>query len=419
MKKFFYFFSNLISLIIFFLLGCAARNGKEELVCIQLDDNKGIIETISSKERLKKFENINFLSPLPYRKVVRVFKEKGIKKSKITSYHENGNISQYLEVENGRAFGKYMKFHGNGKLAIEAFVIGGNSSLSFLDQKDWIFDKNCRAWDNRGNLISAFCYKNGLLENDAFYYFPDGKIKKIEPYKNGKIDGKVREFNENGKLIFEKNFLNGKKNGPFIKYKGDNKFYFIENWKDDLLIEGKYFDDNFEIFSMIKEGNGKKAVFNGKDLKKTFEYKDGKKNGKVKIFEKGFLKRKYFLKNGKKTGEEIIYYSNKKQPKLSIFWQDGFIQGTVKTWYKNGILESQKKMVRNKKEGSFTSWYKDGSLMFVEEYKKDILKEGVYYNKNKIISRVIDGSGKAVLFDKNGNFIKSIKYEKGDPQLVE
>jgi len=139
--------------------------------------------------------------------------------------------------------------------------------------------------------------------------------------------------------------------------------------------------------------------------------------------ESGDLHSTYHIKNGKKIGEEIIYFSSmeqlgdKQKPKLSISWDDGLVHGTVKTWYPNGQLQSQRDFCRNKKMGPSLSWYKDGSLMLLEEYEEDRLVKGQYYKRNALdtISNVINGSGIATLYDENGIFLRKISYIKGEP----
>ena len=64
------------------------------------------------------------------------------------------------------------------------------------------------------------------------------------------------------------------------------------------------------------------------------------------------------------------------------------------------------------------SWYEDGALMHVEEYKKGILETGKYFSKGEEaspISIIEKGKGLAHLFDKQGTLIEKVKYEDGLP----
>jgi len=109
---------------------------------------------------------------------------------------------------------------------------------------------------------------------------------------------------------------------------------------------------------------------------------------------------------------------SKNLPKLSLTWDRGVLHGTMKTWYNNGQLESQRQMSKNKKNGTNCAWYKDGSLMMIEEYEEDILLKGRYYkpNCNKPISTIENGMGVATLYDNKGIYLRKVKYIKGKPE---
>jgi antitoxin component YwqK of YwqJK toxin-antitoxin module len=406
---------------LFFLCSCASRKIEEDLICIQIDDRNGLSETISSKKRLQNYQEVDFLSSQPYNQVTRIYKKGASDKkiSKITSYHENGEISQYLEVVNARAFGKYKKWHFNGNLAIDAKVIGGPPSFSYSEPKKWIFDGLCKAFDENGNLISTFTYNKGNLEGKTFYYYPSGKVKKIEPYLKNRIEGVVLEYDEEGNVTANTNYLNGLKHGEAKVFLKDN-YSFFEKYKEGLLLEAEYLDRYGKGVSKILDGNGEKAFFENGSLKKLVEYKEGKIEGKTKVFENGKLLRGYGMKKGKKHGEEVEYYplKNENVKKMSINWVDGVIQGSVKTWYPNSKLQSQREIFQNKKNGIASAFYKNGEVMLIEEYESDRLIEGSYYKKgdNYPVSKVLDGNGKATIYDEDGIFLKSIKYVKGVPR---
>lgn len=131
------------------------------------------------------------------------------------------------------------------------------------------------------------------------------------------------------------------------------------------------------------------------------------------------------IKNGFKNGEELEFFppnpfNNDLRPMLSITWRDGKIHGPVKTWYENGILESQREMANNVKTGLSTAWYRDGSLMIIEEYDQDKLVKGEYFKKGEKypVSEVALGQGMATLYDGDGNFMHRINYQKGTPDTM-
>ena len=64
------------------------------------------------------------------------------------------------------------------------------------------------------------------------------------------------------------------------------------------------------------------------------------------------------------------------------------------------------------------AWYRDGSLMLIEEYDRDRLKRGDYLKKPNTtpISKVINGKGIATLFDADGKTLRKVSYQEGLPQ---
>ena len=105
------------------LLVCAATacirskvDEKPVLISINIIDRNGLNETITYKDRLEKYVNVDFLCPQPYQKVLRVYKRDciGDSQSFITTYYDNGQPKQYLEAINNRAFGLYQEWYENG-----------------------------------------------------------------------------------------------------------------------------------------------------------------------------------------------------------------------------------------------------------------------------------------------------------------
>jgi antitoxin component YwqK of YwqJK toxin-antitoxin module len=394
---------------------------------VQLTDRNGLSETISSEERLQNLHQLNFETTQPYQKVLRVYKTNtGQNKSILISYHPNGQMHQYLEILNARAFGKYYEWFSNGQKHIEANVIGGEADLGFTAQKDWLFDNTSYVWDETGHLISQIPYNKGILEGDYIEYFSNRDIKKITSYHQNQICQDVIEYRSKNQLLKKIRYDNGKKMGTSFEYWPSNQIRSQEEYQDDLLLEATYFDENQKILSSIHQGNGKKAFFQDDYLFEYQEYSHGLPEGKVERFSKTQeLISSYNVKNGKKENEEEIYYLKDELPlgqkthvKLMITWHEGVINGMIKTWYLNGNLESQRQMLQNKKHGPSCAWYQDGSIMLIEEYEQDLLTKGFYYKmgEKEPLSQIDHGNGIATLFDGKGIFLRKILYEKGKPQ---
>lgn len=377
-------------------------------------------ETINAKERLSAFENTDFLSPQPYQKVMRVYGKQanGDVRSCITSYHPNGQVKQLLESANNRAFGSYSEWYPNGKLKVEAKVIGGIADINTQAEQSWLFDGANRAWDEDGHLIAEIHYEKGDLQGESTYYHPSGQIWKTCPYSKNKLHGDVRIFLEDGSLFQTLSYKEGEKEGICTRYWQGSSIAFQENYEKGLLMEARYYDMDGSTLASIQSGKGFRAVFGKKELQELQEYRGGIQEGSVKIFdEKQNLVSVYTVKNSEKSGEEISYFPGTKQPKLLLTWHEGMLQGPMKTWYANGQLESQREMSDNQKHGFLSAWYRNGSLMLVEEYDNDKLVKGEYYRMGEKIpiSQIERGKGIATLFNPEGNFSRKVPYQDGKP----
>ena len=413
--------------LLFIMQGCHQTVLMDPLVAIQIQDRNGLTETVSAPERLENYSGIDFLSSQPYKKILRIYRAKGKSHSKITTYHPNGSIWQYLEAEELRAHGAYKEWHPNGRLKIEATVIGGTADVAQGAQRDWLFDGVSQVWDEQGKLLAQIPYKQGVLEGISTYFYPSGQVEKELPYHNHVLEGLAVEYFPNGSVQSKTSYSQGNKQGPCLGFFQNGQIAWEEDYSNNLILKGSYYNPKGELLSKVDDGSGFRALFDEDTLSFLVQIQQGFAEGGVKQFsKKGELQATYHVKNGKKVGEEIVYFlssertdGNKTQllPKLSIHWKDSAIHGVVQTWYDNGQLQSQREFCHNQKMGPSLAWYRDGSLMLLEEYEENHLTKGQYYKKNALdaVSSVINGSGIASLYDENGVFLRRIPYVKGDP----
>lgn len=397
------------------------RTNNLKLISISIMDRNGLSETISTKERLKTYENANFLTAQPYQKVLRIFAKdnNGDAFSAITSYYPTGQIRQYLECSNGRAHGRYIEWHNNGEKKLQSSILGGTADLDEKSLATWSFHESSYCWNEEGKLIADIPYVQGSLEGVSRYYYPSGAIQEEIPYHKGEINGKAISYDQNGSLVESTEYVNGIKTGVSTSFWENTNPQFNELWKDDLLQEGQYFQKDSTPICQIVNGTGKRCIFGDNGPTEIQDYVNGQPEGEVVIYnDKGQIERRLFVKNGEKHGLETYYWaSNPEQPKLTIEWYNGQIHGAVKTWYADGTPESAREMSRNMKQGHLTGWYSDGKIMLIEEYEKDRLIRGDYVKKGstKPVSKVIDGKGVATFFDSDGTFRTRVTYLDGKP----
>jgi antitoxin component YwqK of YwqJK toxin-antitoxin module len=393
------------------------------LATINIIDHEGISETFSNADRLKRYEDVDFLAPQPYKKVLRIYQRNadGDILACVTSYHQNGQIKQYLDIVNGRAFGMYQEWHENGALKVEAEVIGGEADVTPSAEKTWLFQGYARAWDNDGRLLAEIPYDKGELKGVSIHYHPNGQVWKKTPFSKNQVNGIAEVFLENGQLLSSSQYMNGIREGLSVRYWDSERVASEEVYSNGKLFSGRYFNLCGELISEIHEGQGFRAIFSKDAVAELHEYRHGVLDGQIKVFGRNqHLIKTYHVKNGFKHGEEVEYFDSfgkNPRPKLMVTWHEARLHGLCKTWYPDGGIESQREMVNNKKHGLLSAWYKDGNIMLLENYENNKLVRGEYYNKGEKspVTTVNNGKGQATLFDADGHYLSRIKYLNGVP----
>lgn len=402
---------------------CKKGHKPPPLASIHIIDRNGFTETISQKERLGQFQQVDFLSSQPYQKVLRIYGRdaQGNIRAIVTTYHENGNCKQCLDIFNGRAHGNYYEWHENGQQRLAARIIGGMPDVTPLAERSWLFDGVTSAWDEEGRKSAEISYSKGCLEGVSLYFHSNGQTWKRIPYLKNEIHGITEIFRNDGSLLQQIPYTQGQKHGIAMRYWEPSRLASQEEYCRGKLEQGQYFDSEERLVAEIRQGNGIRAIFNKTGIHELQEYVDGAPEGEVKVFdESGRLKRLYHVKQEIKHGEEIEFdeRNTPPRPRLSFHWYEGKVQGVMKSWYPSGQLESQREMANNLKHGLLSAWYRDGTLMLLEEYEKGILVRGEYFKKGEKIpvSQVIDGKGTATLFDADGHLQQKVSYLNGKPE---
>ncbi|AAF38910.1 toxin-antitoxin system YwqK family antitoxin [Chlamydia muridarum str. Nigg] len=415
-----------IRLCLCFLLACglleAGVYDKLRLTGINIIDRNGLSETICSKEKLQKYAKVDFLSPQPYQKVMRTYKNaSGEAVACLTTYYPNGQIRQYLECLNNRAFGRYREWHSNGKIRIQAEVIGGIADLHPSAEAGWLFDGTTYAYDSDGRLEAVICYEKGFLEGTSVYYHSNGNVWKECPYHKGVAHGDFFVFTEEGNLLKKQTYCKGLLSGHSLRYEpGSQLLLAEEEYVQGKLRSGKYYDPfTKEVIACVVDGKGEQAIYGRYAVIETRTILRGSPHGKVVLFDESgkTILQTYSLINGQKEGEEIFFYPGGEGKKMLLTWSKGILQGSVKTWYPNGALESSKELVQNKKNGLLMVYYPSGQIMATEEYVEDLLIKGEYFRPDDRYpyAKVEKGCGTAVFFSATGGLLKKVSYEDGKP----
>ena len=404
---------------------CTGRAGTgPKMATISITDRNGFSETISTVDRLERYENVNFLSCQPYERVMRVYQRdfQGNVRAELINYHNNGQPYQFVEIVNGRVCGNYYEWHSNGAMNIQARVVEGEPDFNEAAQQTWVFDGISYVWDDAGNLLAQIPYCKGTLEGDSIYYHPSGNVWKTVTFHRDLMEGEQIVYLDNGDILSITFFKEGLPHGRAVRYWTPEQLAAEEYFDRGYLQTGNYYLPNGNLSSSIHYGEGYKSVFAKDYICQHQQYSEGIPAGEIKVYSpEGFITQIYHVKNGMKHGADIEYYPQSRGtvPKISTYWIEGQLQGTVKTWYPDGTQESQRELNNGSKEGVLTAWYRDGSLMLIEEYENNSLVKGEYYKKNDPlpVSKVQHGEGMVTLYDADGNFKAKATIKNGKPVL--
>ena len=407
------------------LSGCAKGTGTDpKMATISITDRNGFSETISTIDRLERYENVNFLSCQPYERVMRVYQRdfQGNVRAELITYHNNGQPAQYVDIVNGRVCGNYYEWHSNGTMNIHARVVEGEPELSEAAQQTWVFDGTSYVWDDDGNLLAEIPYCKGVLEGDSVYYHPSGNIWKTVTFHKDLMEGDRIVYLDNGDILSLTCFKEGLPHGRAVRYWTPQQLASEEYYDNGYLQTGNYYQPSGALSSSIHYGEGYKSVFAKDYIAQHQQYAEGIPAGEIKVYSpEGFITQIYHVKNGMKHGEDIEYYPQSRGtiPKISTYWIEGQLQGMCKTWYPNGVQESQREMNNGSKQGVLSAWYRDGSLMMIEEYENNKLAKGQYFKKNDPVptSRVVNGNGVVTLYDADGHYKAKATIKNGKPAL--
>ncbi|HEY4254984.1 MAG TPA: toxin-antitoxin system YwqK family antitoxin [Chlamydiales bacterium] len=256
----------------------------------------------------------------------------------------------------------------------------GNSIVSQKFVHKYGFDVSPQEWTARaqdGQIVATLkngvkitsSYENGVLHGPTTHTFPNSSVvEKLELYDHGILlkevahdaDGipmreEVYEF-DNRKIIT----LWDPKGAPIS----------IEEYKGDLLLEGKYFNPSHDLEGQVAQGNGERVK---RDREGLLILRDS--------FEKGnMVSRTSFHPNGQVhtishysdlslDGEQLKFTASGK-PLMKLHWNHGVLDG-IKTVYRNGIKVAEIPYVNGQKHGLETHCDDLGNLTAEIEWKQD------------------------------------------------
>ena len=315
------------------------------------------------------------------------------------------------------------------QLAQEKIYEISSYGFKLIGQKDY---------DKSGKLIQVLNeidfnqYVNDFVNGVEYQYYLQNNfatgLKEKAKYINGSRPGMIISYFPNGKVSSETMYQDGIKNGEEVLYSNDGKLKSKRTYKENEPFQGNFDEKMDELTVNLNYSNGVKegeaiATDEEKQIIAKGIYKNGKPfNGTfvVELNDRSDDFELIHVENFKKTGLQKVFgyrldnlektytIKDEKLNGMTTFYDDGKIVGILE--YKNdepydGVLIG---------EGA-NSIFKDGKLteeiIFEDHYNKDRIQKQKIYD-NGILAKIKDYS--FTIAEKPQEFYEGI-YKNGKP----
>lgn len=167
-------------------------------------------------------------------------------------------------------------------------------------------------------------------------------------------------------------YINGRKNGPGTETDRTGYITKQENFTNDTL-------------------DGISVVYaNGGHAKWVATYRNGKLNGVKKLYNQENFKIQEEGNYVNNLREGITYwYFLEGEKSIQYTYKNGLLEGKMKTFYRNGNINSEGTYKNNELEGDYFEYYEDGKPKNIGKYVKG-KKEGLWkeYDENGKVKQV-------------------------------
>jgi len=204
--------------------------------------------------------------------VVYEYADKGDTSNYISKdYYPNGSIRRIAIVTNGQVTGKVTTYYENGKISqIDSLL----HPRKIIDDGDW--DADVTSFYDNGVISEKFEIRHGFINGLSKYYDTRGVlVKEYYLIKDTIKNGEYREFYDNGMTLLLATYINDTLVGTEYHFKenGDTiKYYNHYKGRPDFPYK-KWLDNGNILFGNYAGNDNKVAVWtwhtkNGKLIKK-------------------------------------------------------------------------------------------------------------------------------------------------------
>jgi uncharacterized protein len=259
-------------------------------------------------------------------------------------YNKRGSVQEEWSNENGIKSGLVKYYYETGELWKE---------VTFENNKE---EGKGIEYAIDGRIISFFIFKNGFVYNH----------ERVNRYnENGKRTGIWQEYYGIGQMKEEGNYTNGMRNGVFKYFERNGKLSLIQQYVDDVLVEG----ENATALPDIRQ-----EYYADGQLKTSGSYKNGKRHGTFRTYDP--------------RGNEDIAIMFEQDIKAAEGRIDslGRRYGAWKLLYPSGSVKAEGAYKEGLREGNWTYYEPNGEKSQTGSYLKDLPVGNWkwYYSKSRL-----------------------------------
>ena len=257
---------------------------------------------------------------------------------KMTSYHENGQVSVMRPFKKGVPHGKWQWLGEQG------------SRDTVRVYKDSLLDGKSRAWHPNGVFLFEQIFKGGHRVGTWRIWYDDETLRSLSEYANNELNGVHVTWYSSGVVASLTEYENGKKNGTFSEWTPKGRIVSNEIYIDDIPHILIKWHDSGELNSATAFRNGKKE----------------------------------WLLKWDRHGRRISESLHKKHTIHRVRFQNG-----------NRQIEAD--FIDDKKHGAELQWHQNGLLAVVQFYVRNrIIYERVYDKKGGFKHETVSVKGEPI-----------------------
>lgn len=261
---------------------------------------------------------------------------------------------------------------------------------------------------------------DGLMEE----FYANGQIRKLVNFSKGKLNGEFFEFSESGEVLLSGQYVDNFKEGDWNSYfrNGAKKseYFYLKN-----LLQGttKNYFPNGNLAEIIPFEAGKlqgtyQSFFPNGNLQKSVEFANDRENGAYeRFFEDGQPEISGSFSKGELNGswenfDNLGTLISKGEYQAGIrvgTWKEQIreVQGFYRVGeYKEGNKEGIWKIVDEQGVVFQDEQFVENRLVEISEFKT---VDGRVLNAGKLVK----GTGKRLIYDREGNLLEKGRYAKG------